>query len=40
MYSLPDMKIDVSGSFGSRVEPKNCCDSGGKESESGFKFKT
>ena len=36
MFSLPAMKVAVRGSFGSRADPMNCCDSGGIESVKGF----
>lgn len=39
-FSLPDMKSEVRGSDRSRADPTNCCDSGGKDMESGFMSRT
>jgi hypothetical protein len=34
------MNMAVRGSLGSRTDPRNCCDSGGNESERGLEPRT
>ena len=38
--SLPAMNTEVLGSVGSRAEPTNCCDSGGRDIDNGFILRT